>query len=37
MKPEDELLVVAKFTVDGKELVARWKNFNPKKYAHHVE
>ncbi|MCX7423842.1 MAG: hypothetical protein NT013_30480 [Planctomycetia bacterium] len=37
MKPEDELLVVAKFTVDGKELVARWKNFNPKKFAHHVE
>lgn len=37
MKPEDDLLVVAKFTVDGKELVARWKDFNPKKYAHHVE
>ena len=37
MKPEDNLLVVAKFTVDGKELVARWKNFNPKKFAHHVE
>lgn len=37
MKPDDDLLVVAKFTVDGKELVARWKNFNPKKYAHHVE
>lgn len=37
MKPEDDLLVVAKFTVDGKESVARWKNFSPKKYAHHVE
>lgn len=37
MKPEDDLLVVAKFTVDGKEVVARWKTFNPKKYAHHVE
>ncbi len=37
MKPEDDLLVVAKFTVDGKELVARWKDFNPKKYAHHIE
>ena len=37
MKPEDDLLVGAKFTVDGKEVVARWKNFNPKKYAHHVE
>lgn len=37
MKPDDDLLVVAKFTVGGKEIVARWKNFNPKKYAHHVE
>lgn len=37
MKPEDDLLVVAKFTVDGKEVVGRWKNFNLKKYAHHVE
>lgn len=37
MKPEDDLLVVAKFTVDGQELVARWKGFNPKKFAHHVE
>lgn len=37
MKLEDDLLVVAKFTVDGKEVVGRWKNFNPKKYAHHVE
>lgn len=37
MKPEDDLLVVAKFTVDGKDIVARWKNFNPKKFAHHVE
>ena len=37
MKAEDDLLVVAKFTLDGKEVVGRWKNFNPKKYAHHVE
>ncbi len=37
MKPEDDLLVVAKFRLDGKEVVGRWKNFNPKKYAHHVE
>ena len=37
MKPEDELLVVAKFTVEGKEIVARWKEFQPQKYAHHVE
>lgn len=37
MKPEDDLLVLAKFTVDGKEIVVRWKGFNPKKYAHHAE
>ena len=37
MKPEDDLLVVAKFRLDGKEVAGRWKNFNPKKYAHHVE
>lgn len=37
MKPEDDLLVVAKFTLDGKEVVARWKSFVPKTYAHHVE
>lgn len=37
LKPDDDLLVVAKFTMDGKEVVARWKNFNPKKYAHHAE
>lgn len=37
MKPEDDLLVVAKFTVNGEEVVGRWKNFNPKKYAHHME
>lgn len=37
MKPDDNLLVVAKFTVDGKELVARWKEFVPRKYSHHVE
>lgn len=37
MKPEQDLLVVAKFTVGGKEHVARWKDFNPKNFAHHVE
>lgn len=37
MKPDDELLVVAKLTIDGKEVVARWKNFVPKTFAHHVE
>ncbi len=37
MKPDDKLLVVAKFTLDGKEVVARWKDFEPQKFAHHVE
>ena len=38
MKPEDDLLVVAKFTIDGQEeVVARRKNFVPKKFAHQVE
>lgn len=37
MKPEDDLLVVARLIVDGKEIVARWKNFKPIKFAHHVE
>ncbi|MEX2286230.1 MAG: hypothetical protein WD648_04015 [Planctomycetaceae bacterium] len=34
MKPDDNLLVVATFTVDGKELKARWKEFVPRKYTH---
>jgi hypothetical protein len=37
MKPEDTLYVVARITVDGKELTARWENFLPGKYAHHHE
>lgn len=37
MKPDDELLIVARFTVNGQELVARWKDFVPQKFAHHVE
>lgn len=37
MKPGDSLLVVAKFMLDGQEVVARWKDFVPQKYAHHVE
>jgi hypothetical protein len=37
MKPEDTLYVVARITVDGKELAARWENFTPSKYAHHHE
>lgn len=37
MKPTDTLLVVAKLKLDGKAVTIRWKNFNPKKYAHHEE
>lgn len=37
MKPDDDLLVVAKFKLDGKEVVGRWKIFVPKKYAHHID
>lgn len=37
MKPEDTLYVVARITVDGKELTARWENFRPSKFAHHHE
>jgi len=37
LKPDDELLVVARFTIDGQEVVARWKKFVPKTFAHHVE
>lgn len=37
IKPEDTLYVVARFTVDGQELTARWENFLPTKYAHHHE
>jgi hypothetical protein len=37
MKPEDVLTVVAHVTVEGKPRVVTWTNFNPKKYAHHVE
>ncbi|HUQ70527.1 MAG TPA: hypothetical protein VM165_13430 [Planctomycetaceae bacterium] len=37
MRPEDTLYVVARITVDGRELTARWENFLPSKYAHHHE
>ncbi|HUQ69488.1 MAG TPA: hypothetical protein VM165_08200 [Planctomycetaceae bacterium] len=37
MKSEDTLYVVARITVDGRELTARWENFLPSKYAHHHE
>jgi hypothetical protein len=37
MKPGDNLYVVAKVRVDGDDVTVRWKDFNPKKYAHHEE
>ncbi|MDY3557073.1 hypothetical protein R5W24_006258 [Gemmata sp. JC717] len=37
MKPEDVLTVTAAVEVDGAVEQIEWKNFNPRKYAHHVE
>lgn len=37
MKPADKLYVVARVRLDGEELTIRWKDFNPKKYAHHED
>ena len=37
MKPTDNLYVVVKIPIDGKEETIRWKDFNPKKYAHHED
>lgn len=37
MKPEDVLVVSAEVELDGKKRTMRWKNFNPKKFAHHIE
>lgn len=37
MKPDDTLYVVARLTLDGKEVTARWENFVPSKFAHHQE
>jgi len=37
MKPDDTLYVAAKIKLDGEEVTARWKDFNPKKYAHHED
>jgi len=35
MKADDKLKVVAKLTIDGKKVTVQWKEFHPKKYAHH--
>ncbi|RPI76307.1 MAG: hypothetical protein EHM42_14860 [Planctomycetaceae bacterium] len=37
MKPEDDLLLVARFSLNGQEVVARWKSFVPGRFAHNVE
>jgi hypothetical protein len=37
MKPNDNLLVVAKVPIDGKDVRIRWTDFNPQKYAHHED
>ena len=38
MKPTDKLYVAAKVTLPGEgEVTVRWKDFNPKKFAHHED
>ncbi len=37
MKPTDTLSVSATIEIDGKPQTVEWKDFNPKKYAHHEE
>jgi hypothetical protein len=37
MKAEDVLSVAATATIDGKPALIEWKDFNPKKYAHHED
>lgn len=37
MKPDDVLTVSATVAIDGKPTAVEWKDFNPKKYAHHVD
>ena len=37
MKAEDVLSVTTTVDIDGKPTPIVWKDFNPKKYAHHVE
>src|SRR5262249_2202765 len=35
MKADDVLYVAAKAQIDGADVTVRWKDFNPKKFAHH--
>jgi hypothetical protein len=37
MKAEDVLTVTAAATINGKPTTIEWKDFNPKKYAHHID
>lgn len=37
MKAEDVLTVTTTVDIDGKPTPIVWKDFNPKKYAHHIE
>lgn len=37
MKAEDVLTVTAAATINGKSTTIEWKNFNPKKFAHHID
>ncbi|MBY0459826.1 MAG: hypothetical protein K2V38_21115, partial [Gemmataceae bacterium] len=37
MKPDDNLTVTTTVEIHGKPTKIEWKDFSPKKYAHHVE
>ena len=37
LKADDAYLVVVKIDLDGKPATIRWKDFVPKKYAHHID
>ncbi len=37
MRAKDVLTVATTVTIDGKPTVIEWKDFNPKKYAHHED
>lgn len=37
MTPDDTLTVTTTVAIDGKPTPVEWKQFSPKKYAHHIE
>lgn len=37
IKADERLIVVVRIPMDGKEVTIRWKDFLPKKYAHHED